>query len=254
MSAALASISAAQAAAGRAVNLLGSYWGLLHHQVFMPDKIPPGDADFNTWQLNFITSANANLAALGLVAADMTPLTTGAAAWTAAYTANVTAQAAAMSAREAKDAARKPLEVALRALAARLQASPTVTDARRAALGITVRAKGKQPAGVPTSRPVATVDTSQRLQHSIQFADEASPNKRAKPAGVMGAEIWVKVGDAAPLDVSECQFLALDTATPYVAHYPGTQAGKKAHYLLRWMNTRGAQGPWSETVSATIVG
>jgi hypothetical protein len=27
---------------------------------------------------------------------------------------------------------------------------------------------------------------------------------------------------------------------------------KKAHYLLRWVNTRGDKGPWSETVTATI--
>jgi len=25
-----------------------------------------------------------------------------------------------------------------------------------------------------------------------------------------------------------------------------------AHYMLRWVNTRGQKGPWSETASATI--
>ena len=29
-------------------------------------------------------------------------------------------------------------------------------------------------------------------------------------------------------------------------------ANKVAHYMLRWVNTRGEKGPWSETVSATI--
>ena len=41
----------------------------------------------------------------------------------------------------------------------------------------------------------------QRLQHTIHFADEATPTSKAKPAGVMGAEVWVKVapvGDPAP--------------------------------------------------------
>ena len=36
----------------------------------MADYIPAPDAEFNSWQVNFVTYANANLAALGLVAAD----------------------------------------------------------------------------------------------------------------------------------------------------------------------------------------
>jgi hypothetical protein len=41
----------------------------------MPDYIPAPDAEFHAWQQNFVTYANANLAALGLVAGDMTPIT-----------------------------------------------------------------------------------------------------------------------------------------------------------------------------------
>lgn len=220
----------------------------------MADYIPTNDADFNVWQQNYTTTANANLAALGLVASDMTPITAAATVWASSYTSHVAAQASAVSAREAKDAARKTLETALRSLTARLQASPSVTDARRASLKIPVRAKGKTPAGVPTTRPTATVDTSKRLQHVINFMDESGAGKRAKPPGVIGAEIWTKIGDAPPADATECQFLALDTATPYLVQFSGAQAGKKAYYLLRWVNTRGDQGPWSETFSATIVG
>ena len=29
-------------------------------------------------------------------------------------------------------------------------------------------------------------------------------------------------------------------------------AGQAAHYMLRWLSTRGEAGPWSETASATI--
>jgi predicted phage tail protein len=44
------------------------------------------------------------------------------------------------------------------------------------------------------------------------------------------------------------------TATPYLAEYTGAQAGQMAYYWLRWVNTRGEKGPWSEPVSATITG
>jgi hypothetical protein len=47
-------------------------------------------------------------------------------------------------------------------------------------------------------------------------------------------------------------FLAVDTRTPYTAVYDGADGGKTAHYMLRWVNTNGEKGPWSETASATI--
>ena len=135
---------------------------------------------------------------------------------------------------------------------ARLQASSEVDDAERQALGITVRDTIPTPVGPPETRPVASVDTSERLQHTISFADEATPTRRAKPAGVRGAQIWVKIGDPAPLDPSELTFLATDTRTPYLATFDGADAKKVAHYMLRWESTRGETGPWSETASATI--
>ncbi|HUU96700.1 MAG TPA: hypothetical protein VM487_13255 [Phycisphaerae bacterium] len=44
----------------------------------------------------------------------------------------------------------------------------------------------------------------------------------------------------------------MNTRTPYVADSDGADANKVAHYMLRWENTRGETGPWSETASATI--
>ena len=54
------------------------------------------------------------------------------------------------------------------------------------------------------------------------------------------------------VDPSELTFLAVDTRTPYMREYPGTEDGKQAHYMLRWVNTRGETGPWSGTATATI--
>ena len=68
----------------------------------------------------------------------------------------------------------------------------------------------------------------------------------------MGAELWVKIGDPAPVDPSELKFLGVDSRTPYTADFVGADGGKTAHYMLRWVNTKGEQGPWSETASATI--
>ncbi|MBK8913111.1 MAG: hypothetical protein IPM64_00675 [Phycisphaerales bacterium] len=57
----------------------------------MADYLPGPDADYQAWVTNFVTYANANLAALGLVAADMTPVTTGQTAFNSGFSAHIAA-------------------------------------------------------------------------------------------------------------------------------------------------------------------
>jgi hypothetical protein len=218
----------------------------------MTDYIPASDADFSAWLQNFITFSNANLAALGLTAADLTPLQAAGTDFATARTANDATQAQAQGTRATKDTTRATAEGVLRPLVARLQATPGVTDAHRQSLMITVRSTTRTAAAAPTSKPVATIDTSQRLQHTLSFVDELTPTSRAKPDGVSGCEIWVKVDGAAPVDPDELKYLATDTSSPYVASFRGADGGKTAYYMLRWVNTRGEQGPWSQTMNATI--
>ena len=97
-------------------------------------------------------------------------------------------------------------------------------------------------------------DTSQRLQPTISWVDEASLNNKKRPRGTIGAEIYMKLGGPAPADPSECSFLTLDTATPYMTVFTGPAAGQMAHYMLRWRLNDGTPSPWSETISATITG
>jgi len=47
-------------------------------------------------------------------------------------------------------------------------------------------------------------------------------------------------------------FLAIDTGTPYTTDFDGADAGKTAHYTLRWVSMSGEKGPWSETANATV--
>ncbi len=218
------------------------------------DYLPSPDGDFLLWEQTFLTYASANLVALGLVAGDLTPIAIARDAWEAAYMDNDAKQAAARAARQAKDDQRATFEAGIRALVRRLQASPAVSDTERKALGITVRDGTLTPAAAAATRPVGVVSTAQRLRHEIRFFDEATPTRKAKPAGVLGCEIWVKVGGAAPADERECAFLTLDTASPYVVEYTGADANKIAYYMLRWATPRGDKGPWSETIAATITG
>ena len=221
------------------------------------DYIPDGDARFDAWQSNFVTYVNDHLADLGLLAADVAGLNGSAASWSSDYPAHGAAQSAARAATEAKQRARNQLKAMIRPLVRRLQAESQVDDGERAAMGITVPDRVATPAGPPVTRPVVRVDSGQRLRHTIHFADEATPTRRAKPSGVMGVEIWVHLappgGSAAPpTDPSALRFLSMDTRTPHTAEFSGEDGGHTAHYMLRWVATTGEKGPWSETASATI--
>lgn len=216
------------------------------------DFIPRADADLISWVSNFLDYANANSATLGIRAADITALQNTTTDFQTDFANNNAAQASAQAARQKKDDSREPLVALARSLVRQIQATASVTDSQRQSLGLNIKSTTRTAVGEPTTRPVATVDTSQRLRHVISFTDEETPGSRAKPAGTMGCEIWVKVGPTPPVDPSECHYLATDTATPYTVEYDGADAGKIAHYMLRWVNTRGERGPWSQTVSATI--
>jgi hypothetical protein len=217
----------------------------------MADYIPGPDANFQAWQSNFVTYANANLAALGLVAADLAPITAAQTTWATAFPAHVAAVAAAKAARQTKDEARSGYVAVIRPLVRRLQASAQVSDAERAALGITVRQE-PAPIGPPTTSPLVSVECGSRLQHTLRFVDAANPTRRGKPAGVLGVEIWNKVGTTPPANDSDLRFVAVDTSAPYVLNFPSEDGGKTAYYWLRWVSPTGERGPWSEQTAATI--
>lgn len=217
----------------------------------MADYLPGPDADYQAWVTNFVTYANANLAALGLVAADMLPVTTNQLAFNNGFSAHIAAKNAAMAAKQTKDESRVALTGAIRPLVRRLQASPAVSDAERAALGITVRTPSA-PIGPPITAPLVSIECGQRLQHTLRFVDASTPTRRAKPPGVMGVEIWNKVGTTPPVGEGELRFVAVDTSAPYVLDFDAVEGGKTAYYWLRWVNPTGERGPWSEQAAATI--
>jgi len=212
--------------------------------------IPRNDAEFHIWQSNLVTIVDANQAGWNIVASDVTGLKTLQANWDASYGKANNKQNRTSADVQAKKDDRDAYDKGLRAFIAQWLANNTkVSDSDRERMGITVKSATRTAAPVPATCPVATVDFSVRLQHTIHFSDEATPRSKAKPEGVHGCEIWCKTGDAA-----DFSYLATDTATPYTASYNDAQAGKTAWYRLRWVNTRGEQGPWGATVSALIVG
>lgn len=219
------------------------------------DYIPSPDADFNNWFINtFLPYVNTNFAALGLTMAQNTALQNLGTQWTADYNAHLNAQSSANAAAAAKDTTRGLAEDTLRPNVRTIQANTAVTNEQRAAMGITIPDTIKTPSPVPATRPGGTVDNRQRLMHITHYFDETTPNSKARPEGVRGIEFWLKIGGPPPVGPNEVAYAGSDTRSPFSWIFDAADAGKMAHWMMRWINTRGEPGPWSETLSFTITG
>ncbi len=218
----------------------------------MPDTIPPSDADFDAFQKQFVAAVAANPAKYGLTLADVTALQAAQTAWASAFPAHLQARTAATTATRTKEAARTALEKDVRAATHKMAGTATVDDAARTAAGLKPLVAKHTAADVPATRPIGRLEATGHATLTLHFADSATPNRRAKPHGVHGAEIWSHVGDPAPADPASYTFLALDTRTPYVDEHPAADAGKSVYYLIRWQNTKGEAGPWSDVVSGKV--
>jgi len=64
----------------------------------------------------------------------------------------------------------------------------------------------------------------------------------------------MKVDGEPPKEANELIYLATNTSSPYMVLFEGKDAGKVVYYWLRWVNTRGERGPWSNMLSAMVVG
>jgi hypothetical protein len=217
--------------------------------------MPRPDGDFSAWAQHYYDAVSKFYESQGFDQDLLSALKKALDTWNAQYPAHVAAQQRAEGARQAKDAARAALEKEVRPVTNFVQGWPKTTNADRAEMGITVRDTSPSPAPAPTSRPLALVESPARLTHQLRLVDESTPTRRARPAGVLGAEVWVKLVDAdqpAPTDPAALTFLTMTTKPSFRAEFKAGEGGKTAVYMARWVNTRGEKGPWSEVTTATV--
>jgi hypothetical protein len=134
-----------------------------------------------------------------------------------------------------------------------LRDNPLVTDLDLIAMGMPDRSGGgHHPVNVPETSPSAAVKMPEPGIVEIHFRDSATDSGRAKPAGVHGAEIGWSVSDTPPDGWSQLAHSSFDTASPFRLSFEGSQRGRRLYFALRWENTRGAKGPWSEILDVVI--
>jgi hypothetical protein len=217
------------------------------------DYVPDTEAQFVSWLKNLSTGIDAHKGSLNLNAANITSLTAMQTSYQQAFEEEEAARINYEAKRQARVTLREQSEAQARSIVRMIQADPNTTDELRAELQIPIRDKTQTAPSPITTRPIITIDFSQRRQHELDFRDSDTPTRRARPANARGCEFRSYVGGAPPTGLDQFKYVDTDTSTPFTVRYGDEDAGKTAYYVGRWINDD-EKGPWSETVSATIAG
>jgi hypothetical protein len=217
------------------------------------NSIPRKDADFNTAQEIIATTASTNRAQWGLdptwLDAELLPKKTE---WDAAYAAYENPATRTPTITFVKTEKREAYEPLLRKLVKTLQSDVRVTPDDLKGMGIVVPSSSRTPSPVATDAPDADADTSVIGRLGIHFFEKGSNHKKGKPAGQHGAEIRWAILDTPPVRWDELIHSEIDTNSPFTLAFERDQRGKMVYFALRWENTRGEKGPWSDIMSAVI--
>jgi hypothetical protein len=151
-----------------------------------------------------------------------------------------------------KTEARKAFEKPLRKLVGGLQHNPNVTADDLRSMGIVIPSSARVPAPVADDSPDWDVDTSVIGRVGIGFFEKGSRHKKGKPDGQHGVEIGWMISDTPPARWEDLLHSSIDTNSPFTLSFENDQRGKTVYFALRWENTRGEKGPWSEIQSAII--
>jgi hypothetical protein len=219
----------------------------------MPKSYLPGrEAELLTWVNNLIAKVAVGPETYGLSNDQAGALANAVNDFATAYqTANDPATRSPANI-EAKNNAKDAMLVVVRALVRICQASPAMTDDKRAALGITIPDTDPTPVPVPDIAPqMDVVSVVGRTVH-LRLRDAAT-GKRKKPAGVATATVLSYVGENIPATLREWTFegndTRLDTEVAFGSEFtPATKVWLTAF----WSNRRGESGPACAPVSTHL--
>jgi hypothetical protein len=160
-----------------------------------------------------------------------------------------------------KDGARAALEALLREVAGQIRRNRGVANADRAALGLTIADRIPTRIGAPVTAPLLAVVAACPGVHTLRYADAAAPDRRGKPAGALGLQLFVRLTprDAEPddgelgADPADGEYVAFVTRQPFGVTFKPDRAGMTAHYHARWQTRTGLVGPWSAVETMVVV-
>lgn len=221
----------------------------------MADYLPKDEASKIQWLANFTTWVGPNGASHGLTNPEVNDLLVLAGTANTAFADNVTAQAAAKAATAAKNTALGAYIAMARDYAQRLQNNPNMSDADRAAAGLTVRdaqPTPTAPGGVLTIHsPLVDLDFSVRRQVTVHWGTNPGDERsNGRPAGTIGCQIQFARGGI-PAEESAWTALEIDTESPIIHTVPDTTPTTYA-YRARYVGKNLKMGPFGDPAVCTV--
>lgn len=216
----------------------------------MGSYIPTKDQDFNAWLINFnAISVASGVATYGMTSGEVTAITGVTTAFSAALALAVDPYTRTPATVAAKDTARAAVQQLVRPIAVRVSLSPSITNAEKTTLGVTVRSGTRTPIPAPVSAPAFILESAQPGLLNLQYRDSLTPTSKAKPFGCIGVEIFASIGTTAAVDPSQCDAQGTFTKSPLQLP-TGPTAGKVVTVFGRWVTRSGPagvaqRGPWS---------
>jgi hypothetical protein len=216
------------------------------------DFLPRKEAVFYAWVVVFFGYLIVNLQRFGIAESVISPLVSLRNDFQTKYAVAQATVSRTKASVLAKNNAMDALKTALRAFIREyITYNHLVTDEDRDNLGVPIHKTSHTPRPVPVTYPVFTVDSSTIRVLVIHFRDAGSEG-RAKPFGVHGVEIRWGFSDTQVINPDDLLHSAFDTRSPFRLEFNGDERGRTVWFCLRWENTRGEKGPWSEIVSAIV--
>ena len=220
-----------------------------------PDFLPAKDQAFLVWALNFTTALVSMLVRIGFPESVFQELMALRNTFSEKLTTAEAPATRTKAAVQAKNNARKAFEKRLRQVIKEyLTYNHALTDEDRDDLGLPIYKTTRTPVPPPTGKADFTIEPlgGSRLVIHFHAHDEERERANAKPFGVRGVEIIWAVLDVPPTSYNELAHSVFDTRSPYTFQFDLADAGKRFYCCLRWENTTGQKGPWSEIQSAII--
>ncbi len=141
----------------------------------------------------------------------------------------------------------------LRPIYAAVQASTSISDADKIALGVHVKAKGRTREPVPAFAPLLSVMRVDGSVVSLRVRDPEQPDRKGRPPRTEGISLFTYVGAAPPDDASAFRFKANTGRVSIDVTFPASvPMGAAVWFVASFFNNRKESGPTCRPIRATI--
>ncbi|MDR1371734.1 MAG: hypothetical protein LBJ17_01210 [Dysgonamonadaceae bacterium] len=219
------------------------------------DYIPVEESKFYAWEVNFVNIAKISYEVWGIPEYKWEELLSEQEEYHDKYALSNDPQTRTSAIVFAKNTARKTFTSVLRkVIKGYITYNLNVTDNNRKTLGLPIHKTTRTPSPKPTEKADFDIkqETGSRLNVHFRYRYSDQEQIAARPPFIHGIEITWAILKTHPESYNDLIHSVFDTRSPYTFQFDIKDAGKKFFCALRWENTRGEKGPWSEIKSAII--